>query len=365
MKSTSCKLCTLIWAGLLFMFPKTAFPQTETIYEQSFLKISSMIDGDRDINFKEAVFVVENAFYDGEKNYNAFSSKIRSLAGMAYSLRDKIDLDYDEPDSAIVKTYAALWSIMTDTLSFDLGSGVSLVSKPYLYDFNDVFGQEDWSQMFVSKLLTTRTGNCHSLPYLYKILAEELGETAHLALAPNHIYIKHYSKKTGWYNTELTSASFPIDAWLTASGYIHLDAIRNGVYMDTLSQQESLALTLIDLAKGYERKFGIQDGAFMLKAANKALEVDPNFINALLLKAETQKKLFEDEMLLRSIDDPNTLIEQSEEHRNLFLEMQSIYVKIHHLGYRQMPQEMYLDWLSSLQEERERYQNKDIPATQH
>lgn len=345
---------------LLCVF-ETTHGQIEDHYESSFSEISSMIDRERAVNFKEAVFIVENAFYDGALDYNAFTSKIRSLAGLTYSLRSQIDLIYDEQDSAHVKTHAAIWSIMTDTLSFDLGNGVSLVSKPYLYDFDDIFARDDWSNMFVSKLLTTRTGNCHSLPYLYKILAEELGEEAYLSLAPNHIYIKQYSKKTGWYNTELTSANFPIDAWLTASGYIHLDAIRNGVYMDTLSQKESLALTLVDLAKGYERKFGVLDGEFILKAVNKALEVDPNFINALLLKAETQKKLFENEMLIRSMDDPNDLIEQSEEYRDLFLEMQSIYVKIHQLGYRQMPEEMYLDWLNTLQEEREKYQNKSIP----
>jgi len=33
-----------------------------------------------------------------------------------------------------------------------------------------------------------------------------------LSLAPNHIYIKNYSEKIGWYNTELTSATFPTDA---------------------------------------------------------------------------------------------------------------------------------------------------------
>ncbi len=353
----------LIFSASLFFGNTTAQNQIPNdLYENTFQEISSMIDGEQDINFKRAVFIVENAFYDGVMDYNAFDSKIRSLAGLAYSLRDQIDLDYTEKDSAHVLTHASVWSIMTDTLTFDLGNGVSIVSKPYLYDFDDVFGRDDWSQMFVSKLLNTRKGNCHSLPYLYKILAEELGEEAYLSLAPNHIYIKQYTKKTGWFNTELTSASFPIDAWLTASGYIHLDTIRNGVYMDTLSQKESLALTLIDLAKGYERKFGVLDGKFILKAVDKALDVDPNFINALLLKAETQKKLFENEMLLRSMDNPNDLIEQSEEYRNLFLEMQSIYVKIHQLGYRQMPEEMYLDWLTTLQEERDKYLNKSIPV---
>lgn len=331
-------------------------------YTEALNIISKMVIGEEKVSFKKAVFHVENAYENGSLEYEVFDSKIRSLAGLAFSFSNQIDLIYEDRDSARIKTHAGIWALMTDTLTFDLGSGVSLVSKPYLYDFEDVFGKKDWSNMFVSKLLATRTGNCHSLPYLYKILAEELGEKAYLALAPNHIYIKNYSQKTGWYNTELTSASFPIDAWLMASGYIHIDAVRNEVYMDTLSQKESLALTLVDLAKGYERKFGIQDGAFILKAADRALEVNPNFINALLLKAETQKKVFEDQMLMKSIGDPNVLMEQDKKARELFLEMQSIYAHIHQLGYRQMPEEMYLDWLMSLEVEKEKYQNKGIPV---
>ena len=67
--------------------------------------------------------------------------------------------------------------------------------EPFGYDFKDVFGHKTQESLFVSKLLKTRKGNCHSLPYLYKILAEELGVDAHLALAPNHVYIKHKNIK--------------------------------------------------------------------------------------------------------------------------------------------------------------------------
>ena len=335
----------------------------EINYHKAFSKIDSLMSlpSISSKAFKEAVYEVENAFYDGELPFEAFDSDIKGLVSFIDIVRQSDSLNYTHRDKNSIESYAAIFKVMTDSNYFNIDNTLYL-HEPFTYDFEDVFGQEDWSNMFVTKLLATNKGNCHSLPYLYKILAEELGETAYLSLAPNHIYIKHYSKKTGWYNTELTSASFPIDAWLTASGYVHLDTIRNGVYMDTLSQKESLALTLIDLAKGYERKFGVLDGKFILKAVDKALDVDPNFINALLLKAETQKKLFENEMLLRSMDNPNDLIEQSEEYQNLFLEMQSIYVKIHGLGYRQMPEEMYLDWLTSLQEEREKYQNKNIPV---
>jgi hypothetical protein len=66
---------------------------------------------------------------------------------------------------------------------------------PFRYSFDDPLGKQDWSNMFVTKLLATHQGNCHSLAYLYKILADELGAKCWLALAPNHIYIKNYSEK--------------------------------------------------------------------------------------------------------------------------------------------------------------------------
>jgi len=63
--------------------------------------------------------------------------------------------------------------------------------RPYVYDFDDFMGDKDWTKQFVTKLMRTHTGNCHSLPYLYKILCEEIGAKASLVLGPNHVYIKH------------------------------------------------------------------------------------------------------------------------------------------------------------------------------
>ena len=138
--------------------------------------------------------------------------------------------------------------------------------------------------MFVSKLLETGKGNCHSLPYLYKILADELGIPCYLAFAPNHIYIKLFSEQTGWYNTELTSATFPVDAWIMASGYITTDAIRNSLYMDTLSTKQTVANCLVDLAHGYQRKFGRENPDFVIKCCNTVLQYHPANVNAMLTK---------------------------------------------------------------------------------
>ncbi len=49
---------------------------------------------------------------------------------------------------------------------------------------------------------------------------------------------------------------------------------------------------MLDLAMGYQRKFGIKDGRFILSACDKVLEYHPNNINALLFKAETKMTIW-------------------------------------------------------------------------
>jgi len=196
------------------------------------------------------------------------------------------------------------------------------------------------------------------MPYLYKILCEELGVPCWLALAPNHIYIKHRSEKAGMYNTELTSASFPIDAWLMASGYITLEAIQNGIYMDALDDKKCIALCVLDLAKGYDKKYPDNDGSFILKCCDLTLEHFPNCINALLFKAETKKKQIERLMQQRNI--PPSVFKQQTDGKVMWAEMSALYGKIHKLGYRTMPEQMYVDWIVSLKKEREKYSNKQV-----
>jgi hypothetical protein len=177
-----------------------------------------------------------------------------------------------------------------------------------------------------------------------------------LALAPNHIYIKHRSEKIGWYNTELTSGSFPTDAWLMASGYITLEAIQNGIYMEALDDKKCITLCVYDLAKGYDRKYPDNDGSFINQCCDLALEYFPNFINALILKAETKKRQFE--QLAKKTNITPSQLKQQKEGKVLWDDMNSLYAQIHKLGYRAMPEKMYVDWLTSLKKERKKYSNK-------
>lgn len=340
---------TIITLLILFSkFSSTAqnFERQEILFEQSYALLNSMLLDEKNYSFKKAVFSVENAYFEGKLDTTFVNKKLNTLKKLSYSILQSKTLEYYERDKEIVNKRASIFAIMCDTIPINFNEK-TLIYEPFGYDFSDVFGHSTRENLFVSKLLETRKGNCHSLPYLYKILAEEIGIEANLALAPNHVYIKHKSIRDGWYNTELTSGIFPIDAWIMASGFVHIDAISNGVYMKALNKKESIALVLIDLADNYNTIFKNNDGAFVLKCCETAIKEYPNFATALILRAETHKKQMNKE-------------QDKEKRSALLLDLEKEYTHIHEIGYRNMPEDMYLNWLVTLKTERSKYESKNL-----
>ena len=312
-------------------------------------------------SFKDAVFLTENTYKDNRLFRQEFDEELRFLVQLVKMREISDSLHYNGRDLAQIKTSAAIFRTLTDTTIALLNDTAYYVFMPCRYNFDDIFGSKDWSNMFVTKLLQTRKGNCHSLPYLYKMLADELGVNAYLALAPNHTYIKQRAEKGGWYNTELTSASFPIDAWLMASGYISLQSVQNGIYLDTLSEKNCLALCVLDLAQGYNHKYPDNDGTFVIECCDLALKYFPNYVNAILLKAETCLRQ------LQTMQKQNGYTYLKEvtaipRGKAKWDEMNSLYMQLYQLGYRQMPEQMYVDWLTSLKTEKEKYDNRQAPG---
>lgn len=311
------------------------------LYEQAYQELAKMLDGRYPLSFKRAVFLTENAYFDNKLDYKDFNALLAELARTCKTIEEgsRPYFLYEQSDKEQVLHNAVLFKLLTETTSFNSGR----VLAPYRYDFEDFNGDADWRKMFVSKLLVTHSGNCHSLPFLYKILAEETGAQAWLALAPNHIYLKQHNQKDGWYNTELTSGTFPMDAWLMASGYISKETIVSGIYMDTLSARQNVVLCLVDLAKGYEHKRGPASESFVLKCTDLALHYFPHYINAQLLQAEALRIRFE------------RLQKDAASAQQAYAAMNAAYTRIYKTGYREMPAQMYTDWLRSVQQAKTKY----------
>lgn len=344
---------TLFFALIINCFASKAQDSTY-LYHEAYAVIDSMVTGNTPLSLKKSVFVTENAYLDNQLNYIRFEEEINMLVGLVNIYKSNFSLEYSEEDKETVETIFSIFKVLTDTISIDLGESNSFIHYPFSYEFFDMWGQTFWSNMFVSKLLASKRGNCHSFPFLFKILTEEFKVPSYISFAPNHIYTKSYCRKTGWYNIELTSATFPVDAWIMASGYVHLDAIRNGLYMDTLSLQQSVAYCLLDLAHGYQKKFGKSNPDFVIRCCNAVLKYHPVNVNAMLTKAEAQKSFIDAKMKEIGIQSPQKLF-VDDSIKAMYTDMEQTYIRLHQLGYRRMPEEMYLQWMGVLKNEPQKY----------
>ncbi|MGU3375084.1 hypothetical protein [Chryseobacterium sp. M5A1_1a] len=308
-----------------------------------------------DYSVADAVFIVENAYYNDDKNFqstfqNGIQKAVKIIQNQISS--KKIDeTDNSSKNLAIFQYFAE-----------NTKQNGKIVHKAMKYDFEDYMGVKDYSKMFVSKLMKSNTGQCHSMPLLYLILAEQIGAEAFLVMSPNHSYIRYMDDSGEMLSLELTNGMFSANSFVLNSGYIKSEALQNKLYMQNLSKKEVLSQTFVDLASGYIHKFGYDE--FVGQVLNKALELNPNNINATLWKSNTNqirfqeacKRLginYEDKQELQNIRNYPNLVGQLQEINNEFNE-------IDQSGFSIMPPEDYEQWLSSLNSVENRQKSEEI-----
>ncbi len=247
------------------------------LYDFAYNEIYQMLQGKKPISFRKAVFLMENAFLNDTWTYEKFNGKISAIANKLKQLvKDRHIEQYKTSGNWAVFTY------MTDSIPQNN-------FKPFSYDFENFLPDKDRTVGFVSKLLSTNKGNCNSLPFLYKILVEDIGAFASLAIAPIHCYIKHIDEKGKWVNLEMTSGSFARDEWIMQESGVTVEQIKSGIYMNALSQKESLALVLKELADNYQLQFGI--GHLDLEIIETALKYYPTGSNLYMVKFEHYRQI--------------------------------------------------------------------------
>jgi hypothetical protein len=247
---------------------------------------------------------------------------------------------------------------MADTLEIKTPQReTSVVSYPMQYDFEDYQGVKNWTKMFVSKLLSTNTGQCYSLPLLYLILCEETGAEASLAYSPSHSYIKFKDNSGTWHNLELTNGSIVTDAHIIGSGYVTAEAVKNGTYLKEQTKSQVVAQCISDLALGYIDKYGYDN--FITQCVDSVLKYDPNNLSALILNAghTLRRTLYVVDQLGRP---PLEVLKNDyPQAYALFEEMKRTNERVKATGHRDMPPEAYEAWLKSISEERARREHDE------
>lgn len=323
-----------------YSFPSLTSMQGANLFYNAYKTIDSMLLGLQPLNLKKAVYIVESA-YDTKLSYSKFNSQIKYIVDVCKQkmLKDKIAADNREGVNMII------YQVLCDTIDVqNPKTKVFYKSFPFRYDFTDFRGEEDIKQMFVSKLLRTHLGNCHSMPLLYLIIAEELNTEAFLNFAPEHSFIRFQDNKGNWINVELTNGRLSSDAWVLGSGYIKSEALNSKIYLDTIDKKQTIAIMLFDLSKEYLVKIGMDE--FILKCSNRTLEFFPNHIFSIMQKADyyTALSMY---IVNQKGRPPLEKIKQDQQAWNVFLQRNQIYEIIDNSGYVDMPKDAYEEWRKS------------------
>ena len=316
-------------------------------FQQAYQEISSMLEGKQPLDFEKVVFLTENAYRDNAISHADFKAALdvhSAIIELLFKTNDKYDWKQFvrgnmgiAPDMEIeakerYRKALANWAIftyLTDTLTVKL-EGQDFLHMPYTYSNDDPFGTVNWKNSQTMNLLETQRGNCYSLVTLFKIFSERFKSEANIVTAPEHIYIEHRDPKGSRFNVEVATRSFPDMGSIQTLTYTTREALLNDISMRKLDLKQSVGLSLVYLAKGYEYKNKVKDDEFILACANTALQHDPKNLNALLLKAQVyEQRVIKKEM-------PSAPYEK-------------MLAEFYKLGYRQMPDDMKNIILSKIQ----------------
>lgn len=310
--------------------------------------LNRMLSGYEPMSLKQAIFEIENAYFEGKLDYKKFDKEIQDLITVAKLKAAQEGYNWKIPQTRNVM----LFRVMADTLKVKSSSQEGfIVSYPMQYDFDDYLGKDDWSKMFVSKLLTSKSGQCHSLPLLYLILCEETGTKANLSFSPSHYYVKFQDQSGNWHNLELTNGRIVSDAFILGSGYITAEALKNHLYMEPLTSKQTIAQCLADLAKGYIKKYGYD--SFVSQCIDSTLKYDPTNIFARQVKSDYQTLRFEYVVKQVGRPSPEVLKARYPKIYQLLQERNQTYQIIDASGYQEMPEQAYKEWLKSVNKEKE------------
>lgn len=332
-------------------------PGTENFHNAR-KEILEMLDGKRTISLKRAVFVTENAFFGNKMKYDEFDAAIQNLKHICLLKMKEEKLDINDGLAKLMMAFRILSEVVEVK---EPGSEKTIVHHPMKYDFEDYNADMNTSNYMVSKLLSQNTGQCHSMPLLFLILAEELDTEAFWCFSPSHSFIKFKDEQNRWYNIELTQGAIVTDDFYMNSGFIKSKAIQTGIYLKPRTLKQTVAHMLNDLSFYYIARYGYD--RFVDENSNLVIRYSPSDLTAYQHYANicTAQALYVINACGRP---PKERLPEYPQAYNLFNRMLQSYEKIDSLGYEDMPAEMYHNWLKQLDKAKALPENQPSPIIQ-
>lgn len=138
--------CCLILCLLVSSITNSIFAQYSKEYENSYKELSEMLNGTALLSFKKAVFTTENTFLDNELKYSAFNEDISIFGRLCLGFKESNQLEnYKFADKAFIETVGSVFKVLTDTTEVILSDNQTAKHLPFVYNFDDIFGEHNWA----------------------------------------------------------------------------------------------------------------------------------------------------------------------------------------------------------------------------
>lgn len=338
-------------------FPSQAGHEGTLAFYNAYDEINSMLNGQRKLNLGRAVFLIENAWHNDKYDYDEYVKGIK--AGVDFCNR-KIEEEKLNKNDNLVKNMM-LFRLISDTLEIrNRTTGKLQTHYPIKYNYDDYESKKNYDSHFVTTLMQTGVGQCHSMPLYYLVLAEEMEAEAYWSFSPRHSFIKIQDERANWHNLELTCKAILSDTHYMNSGYIKAEALQNKTYLEPMDKTNVVAEMLLELARGYYQKYEYDD--FYLKCIDTARQYLKNDLNAKILKSAYQTRLTLTLAHLLQAPKPEIMQELSPEAYRHYELMLAQYKEIDDLGYEELPMGIYAMWLNHIAKEKKKTEIEKHPS---
>jgi hypothetical protein len=319
------------------------FATKTKLYTDALQNLKEMLDGKRALSVSDAYYTLESAYgstYITKKEYDNIIQE-SALFIKKWLVQNGLD-----PSNNTALHYG-IQKFIGDTLTVVTKTPEGKITQrkthaPFLYDYSDYKGEQDFRNYFVTKCIATGTGQCNSMPVVYLALAEALGVKTYLTFAPYHSFIKYPDEKGIIHNYEPTSNWRITNEWYMDNLFITDAAFQNGIYLDTLNGKQIIANCIIDLAWGYMQKFGPADGKFVgqcLMAPGPQFPRNNN-IYAWFVYGDCLTRKLDLFLRAKGVKDLNELSKYPEA-KSIYDEIMKNERLISSLGYQDLPKSVY------------------------
>ena len=293
-------------------------------YERAYELIYRRLYHQREVPFRDIVFAIENAYSGDSLNYEEYIQEIERMTSALHRQAEAYAPSMPSKEMAIFK---AISSCYCEPNEANRG-------RPFSYDMLPTLRHNYPQYGLVTSLLRTGRGTCRSLPFLFKILADELGVEAYITLAPKHYFIRHQDSWGNWWNFETTIGRYLQSDAIAELTELHPAGIRSKLYMEPLRGNELMAVCLQDLIHAFYLRTGLRSDPFIRRWYGLGLLFYPNCALLLTQLYNDRRALLCNRAIAAGVKDSvelKTRPDFQEEYRYV----ESIRARIDSLGYQE------------------------------